>query len=169
VKIEYDVSLYRKIANFAINEIVQVTNRKSRKSTIHITNISKLSWHELQLLVVGGADGFTKKALLYQEYSDKKLFSETVLRGEFLSSSEATEINKYIKIYRESGFTKHFEVNKLISVNNRWGEFKTIRSLNNHGKHKEIKGIQPKYFEIICNILSISGERGLPLDAYKKH
>ena len=36
-------------------------------------------------------------------------------------------------------------------------------------RYKEIEGIQPKYFEIVCNILKISGEKGLPLDSYKKY
>jgi hypothetical protein len=44
MKIDYDVSLYKEIANFSVNKVVQVSNRKGRKTTIHITNITQLSW-----------------------------------------------------------------------------------------------------------------------------
>jgi len=169
VKIEYDASLYREIANFSVNEVVQVSNRKGRRSTIHIINITKLSWQDLQLLISSGPDRFSKMVLLYREYSSKKKVSESVIRGKPLSSNESREINEYIKIFRENYLTKHHEVNEIINQSHAWDNFKTIRSLNDHGEHKQIEGIQPKYFEIVCNILKISGEKGLPLDSYKKY
>ena len=169
MKIEYDASLYREIAKFSVNEVVRVSNRKGRRSTIHITNITKLSWQHLQLLVSGGSDRFSKMVLLYREYSSKKEVSESVIRGKPLSSIEVSEINEYIKIFREHDCTKHHEVNEIISQISAWDNFKTIRSLNDHGEHKEIEGIQPQYFEIACNILKISGKKGLPLDSYKKY
>ncbi|MCF6255809.1 MAG: hypothetical protein L3K25_05840 [Gammaproteobacteria bacterium] len=169
MKIEYDVSLYIEMANFSVNEVVQVSNRKGRRSTIHITNITKLSWQDLQLLVSSGADKFSKMVMLYREYSSKKEVSESVIRGKSLSLNETSEINEYIKIFRDHGCTKHHEVNEIIAQRDEWDSFKTIRSLNDHGKHKEIEGIQPQYFEIICNILKISGEQGLPLDSFQKY
>jgi hypothetical protein len=169
VKIEYDVKLYREMANFSIDEIIQVTNRKGMKSTIHITNITKLSWHELQLMVSSGSDRFSKMVMIYREYSSKKQVLESVISGRPLSSAETNEINEYIKIFRVYGCTKHHEVNDIITQGGEWDNFKTIRSLNDHGKYKEIEGIQPQYFEIICHILKISGEQGLSLDSYKKY
>ncbi|OJA03805.1 hypothetical protein BGC33_00590, partial [Bathymodiolus thermophilus thioautotrophic gill symbiont] len=65
MKIEYDNNLYKEIANFKINEIVRVTNREGIMSDIHITNIIKLKWHELQLLISIGTDRFSKMVLLY--------------------------------------------------------------------------------------------------------
>ncbi|MEQ9875892.1 hypothetical protein ABRP91_18845 [Pectobacterium brasiliense] len=169
MKIDYDVSLYREIANFSVNKVVQVSNRKGRKSTIHITNITQLSWQSLQLLVSSGSDRFSKMVFLYREYSQQGQISESVIRGNPLSSNETKEVNEYIKIFRYHGCTKHHEVNEIISKNGLWNNFKTIRSLNDHGEFKEIEGIQPQYFEIICNILEISGDKGLPLDGYKKY
>lgn len=169
MKIDYDVGLYTKMADFSINEVVQVSNRKGRRRTIYITNITKLSWQDLQILVSTGADRFSKMVVLYQEYSSKKDVSESVIRGKPLSSNETKEINEYIKIFRDHACTKHHEVNEIIAQKGEWDSFKTIRSLNDHGKHKEIKGIQPLYFEIVCNILKISGERGLPLDDFQKY
>jgi transposase len=169
VKIEYDVKLYRKIANFRINEVVQVSNRKGQRYTIHITNITQLSWQQLQLLVSHGADRFSKMVYLYNEYSSKKEVSESVVRGKPLTKTENDEINEYIKIFRDNNLTKHHEINDMISKTDSWNKFPTIRSLNEHGKHKEIPGIQPHYFEIVCNILYISGEGGLSLDSYKKY
>ena len=106
---------------------------------------------------------------LYREYSQQKQISESVIRGKSLSSNETREINEYIKIFREHGCTKQHEVNEIITKNKLWENFKTIRSLNDHGEFKEIKGIQPQYFEIVCNILKISGDKGLPLDGYQKY
>jgi len=169
MKIEYEINLYKKIANFSVNKIVQVANRKGKKSTIHITNITKLSWQELQLLTSNGVDRFSKIVVLYQEYSSQKELSESVVKGNPLSSEETKEIAEYIKIFQDYGCTMHHEVNKVITQKNIWDNFKTIRSLNDHGKSKEIEGIQPEYFEIICSILSITGGKGLPLDDYKKY
>ena len=106
---------------------------------------------------------------LYREYSRQELASESIIKGKSLSSNETKEINDYIKIFREYDCTKHHEVNEIITKSGLWNNFKTIRSLNDHGKFKEIEGIQPQYFEIICNILKISGDKGLPLDGYKKY
>lgn len=169
LKVEYDVNLYKKIANFKINEVVQVSNRKGRRSTIHIINISKLSWHDLQLLVSGGADRFSKMVLLYREYFNKNEISESVINGKALTSDEVLEISDYVEIFQKFDCKEHHEVNEIISQKGAWDNFKTIRSLNNHGEYKEIEGIQPKYFEIICNILKISGGQGRPLDSYKKY
>lgn len=93
MKIDYDVNLYKKIANFNVNEVVQVSNRKGRRSIIHITNITKLSWEDLQLLVSAGSDKFSKMVFLYQEYSSKQQVSASVIRGKPLSANEANEIN----------------------------------------------------------------------------
>ena len=169
MKIDYDVNLYKKIANFSVNEVVQVSNRKGIRSTIHITNITKLSWQNLQLLVSSGSDRFSKMVFLYREYSSKKEVSDSVIRGKPLSQNETSEINHYIKIFRDYDCTKHHEVNEIISQRGDWDKFKTIRSLNDHGEHKKIKGIQPQYFEIVCNILKISGEGGLSLDSFQKY
>ena len=169
MKIDYDVALYKEIAQFPINEIVQVYNRKGRKHTIHITCISRLTWQELQLLMPEGADRFSKMVLLYQKYASSTASNSTQVNGVLLSKSENEEINKYISVFRDQGFTKHTVVNNYITENSLWDEFKTIRSLNDHGKHHDIEGIQPKYFEIVCSILKISGEGGAPLDSYKRY
>ncbi|ELJ8537505.1 hypothetical protein [Vibrio cholerae] len=165
---EYDPVLYRRIANLKINEIVQVKNRKGHRSTIHITNIVKLSWHELQLLVSGGSTKFEKQYLLYKEYSTKHR-TNSILKGMSLSQTESSEIQVYIDIFKANGFSKHTQVNNYITSHNLWGLFPTIRSLNDHGEYKEIEGIEPKYFEVVCRILNISSEGGRSLDNFKKY
>ena len=169
MKIEYDINLYKNIANFKINEVVQVSNRKGKRSAIHITNISKLSWHELQLLISSGADRFSKMVLLYREYSNNNKISESVINGRTFTSNEVGEIMDYIEIFHNFGCNEHHEVNEIISQKGAWDNFKTIRSLNDHREYKEIEGIQPIYFEVICNILKISGGQGRSLDGYKKY
>lgn len=168
MKIEYDEGIYIKIANFAINEIVQVSNRKGRRSTIHIQNITRLNWHQLQLLMPAGEDSFTKMILLYQKYCNQSQ-CDGGNRGETLSPDETAEVNDYMKIFRDNVFSTHIEVNEYITDNNLWDQFSRIRSLNDHGSHKNIRGIQPKYFHIVCQLLGITGEGGLPLDFYKKY
>ncbi|MBQ4829817.1 hypothetical protein J8L84_11075 [Alteromonas sp. MMG017] len=167
-KFEYNPVLYRKIANLKVNEIVQVTNRKGHQSTIHITNIVKLSWHQLQLLVSGGSSKFEKQYLLYKQYNTKHQ-ANSVLKGMSLSQIESSEIQEYINIFKANGFSKHTQVNDYITNNSLWGHFPTIRSLNDHGDYKEIEGIEPKYFEVVCCILNISGKGGRNLDNFKKY
>lgn len=167
MKIEYELSLYIEMARFQINDVVQVSNRKGRKSTIHVTNVTALTWHQLQLLVSEGADKFTKMVLLYREYSTKEKISKSIVNGKHLSSEEVQEIDQYVRLFRKHGCTEHHQVNEIISQKSAWDQFKTIRSLNDHGKYKQIKGVQPKYFEIVCGILEISGGYGYPLDRYE--
>ncbi len=167
-KLEYSSVVYRQIANLKVNEIVQVTNRKGHRSTIHITNIVNLSWHQLQLLVSGGRTKFEKQYLLYKEYSTKHR-TNSFLKGMSLSQAESSEIQEYIGIFKANGLSKHTQVNNYITNNNLWDNFPTIRSLNDHGKYKEIEGIEPQYFEIVCRILNISGEGGRSLDDFKKY
>ncbi len=169
MKIEYDKSLYREIANFPINEIVKVENRKRKRSIIHIINITKLSWQELQLLVADGPDRFSKMVLLYRRYANNSAFESIPQKDVPLTSEEVAEINHYIKIFQNQRFSEHTEVNNYITDNDLWGEFQTIRSLNDHGKYKDIEGIQPKYFEVVCGILKISGQGGCPLDSYTRY
>ena len=169
MKIDYDKNLYIKIANFRMDEIFQVANRKGNRVTIHIQNITRLSWRELQLLMPAGEDRFSKMILLYNKYATHDGQAECDVREGLLSSEETNEINEYLKIFRDNSFSKHFEVNQYISDNKIWERFTTIRSLNDHGSYKEIPGIQPKYFEIVCQLLSVDGEGGLPLEAYRKY
>ena len=167
MKIDYNKELYAKIANFPINEVVQTSNRKGQKRTIRISNITKLSWSDLQRLVDEGADKFTKKVLLYRMYKDKQ--SDIAFKGESQTDDELREIDEYIKLYKENHCKEHYQVNQIVSNKGEWDKFKNIRSLNDHGPHKEIPGIQPKYYKIICDLLNISGCQGLPLDSYKKY
>ena len=169
MKIEYNDKLYKEIAQFRVNDIVEVSNRKGYTKTILIQNITKLTWHQLQLLIKNGKDRFSKMVLLYGYYTSHESSSKLNIQGKQLLKNELVEINKYINIFRENNFTKHYEVNDFIKDNDMWNEFTTIRSLNDHGVYKEIEGIEPRYFAIICHLLSISGEGGLPIDSYKKY
>jgi hypothetical protein len=168
MKIKYDVELYKKIANLHLNEIVQVKNRKGHNFAIHITNLTRLSWRELQLLNSSGKDRFSKMVELYNRYSIPRNDSNEVLQNP-LSPEEIEEIQRYIGIYKTEGLHAHFQVNEYITANDLWHQFPKIRSLNDHGDFKNIHGIQPKYFQIICHLLNISGGNGRPLDAYRTY
>ena len=81
-----------------------------------------------------------------------------------LSLAEENEVNQYIKIYIDNGFQEHFEVNRYISQNNMWDSFPNIRSLNDHAHNKEIPGVLPKFYAIVCKRLGIDGAGGVALD-----
>ena len=114
MKIEYDPSLYKEIASYSINEIVQVENRKGRINTIHIKNIAKLSWHELQLLVADGSDRFSKMALLYRKYANSDTSEIVNLKGASLTFEEKAEINQYIEILNSFNVIELYSKVKLV-------------------------------------------------------
>lgn len=80
-----------------------------------------------------------------------------------LSQKEVNQISNYIKIYKKNNCTEHWQVNNIISANNDWNSFDAIRSHNDHGHQKLVKGILPKYFAIVCQVLNITGDDGSPL------
>lgn len=92
------------------------------------------------------------------------------LKIDFEVSDKAwNEIIKYISIFIENSFTKHYQVNQHIEKNNLWNDFLELRSKNNHGEHKTVYGIEPKYFSLICKALEVSGCGGAPLIDYEKY
>jgi len=94
-----------------------------------------------------------QKNIIFQKYKEK--YS--------LSMNCAKELTEYISIFKDNAFKEHHEVNTYIDMNNMWDKFHNIRSLNDHGYSKNIKGIQPKYFKLICEELKIKGFEGAPL------
>jgi len=86
-----------------------------------------------------------------------------------LSLLESSQIKEYIEIYKEQSFEEHYEVNNFISNHNMWNRFSEIRSLNDHGKHKNIPGILPKFYAIVCEMLQIEGADGAPLEKSQKY
>ena len=166
---EHDKSLYEKIASLRINRIVFVSNRKGWETPVIIRNITKLEPRDLQLLVPGKGTDFEKMVALYQYYKDDGAETKQKLKNGALTESESDEIIRYVDIFKSNNLTEHFQVNKYISENGLWNNFETIRSINNHGLNKEIPGIQPKYFNIICSLLNIQGGTGSTLLGYKKY
>lgn len=165
MKINYDVILFKEIANHQVNDIVKVVNSKHVRTTLHIQNITKLSWNHLQLLISGGDDRFSKMVILYEFYKDGGVKTD-VIKGERYSKSECDEIKAYIDIYKANSFLEHHEVNSYITANQMWEMFPTLRSMNDHGHGKIVPGIQPKYFRSVCNILNITSDLGSPLESF---
>jgi hypothetical protein len=85
---------------------------------------------------------------------------------ESLSDETKDQIAAYINIFKNYNCDQHWQVNNIISENNDWGKFDKIRSMNNHGHRKLIKGIMPKYFAIICKTLEIEADDGERLIDY---
>ena len=89
---------------------------------------------------------------------------DTVMDNKKNINKTEKEVASYIKIYRDMGFSQHYEVNAYITKNDLWDEFHNIRSFNYHGEHEKIQGILPQYFAKVCEELSIAGAGGTPLD-----
>ncbi|MDB4806901.1 hypothetical protein OAG89_02845 [Pseudomonadales bacterium] len=86
-----------------------------------------------------------------------------------LSDSEIVELKEYIGIFIENKFEVHHEVNQFITDHKRWGDFPCMRSLNDHGDSKEIPGILPKFFKVVCVLLGVGGDNGAPLDRAQRY
>jgi hypothetical protein len=86
-----------------------------------------------------------------------------------LKNDELEQTAEYIKLYHTHSCSEHWQVNSIISKENKWDEFKAIRSLNDHGTASKIRGITPQFFAIVCKVLSIEGDDGAPLKDYDKY
>ena len=86
-----------------------------------------------------------------------------------LTSKEKSQVLEYIEIYKRESFEEHWQVNRYITNNNLWDSFSEIRSLNDHGDHKRIPGILPRFYGIVCNVLNIGGSNGASLDKSEKY
>ncbi|WP_017221374.1 cold-shock protein [Moritella dasanensis] len=95
---------------------------------------------------------------------DNPRFSDLRLKLDYrVTNEQIKEIKQYVRIYKTERYSKHHEVNTYITKNQVWGQFSNIRSMNDHGNSKTVPGILPKFYSIVCEILSISGDNGAPL------
>ncbi len=95
---------------------------------------------------------------------------ELHFKSEFGLSDKAWEqVKEYVSIYRDNSFSKHHEVNNYITNNGLWGRFSEMRSMNDHGNDKVVRGITRMYFRLICELLKITGGDGDPLIKAEKY
>lgn len=95
---------------------------------------------------------------------DDPRFSDQRLKLDYrITNDEIEQIKKYVRIYKAERCSKHHEVNEYITKHRMWDQFSEMRSMNDHGISKIVQGILPKFYRIVCEILSISGESGSPL------
>ncbi|MCE7556445.1 hypothetical protein [Aliivibrio fischeri] len=80
-----------------------------------------------------------------------------------LDSSTFNEILAYVTMFVQLRFKEHWQVNNLISKMNSWNQYPNIRSINTHRNGKEVEGIYPEYYALVCEILNIMGDNGTPL------
>lgn len=88
---------------------------------------------------------------------------------ENLSIDTLAQLVTYIWIYKSNHCLEHWEVNEYITRKRYWNDFSLLRSLNDHGYNNKVKGIQPKYFAIICRTLNIKSDDGAPLKDYEPY
>ena len=80
-----------------------------------------------------------------------------------LSPKEIIQLVHYVSIFKRNNFQEHWQVNELITNKNAWDQFDALRSNNRHSNDFVAKGIYPKYFALVCEILNIGGDGGSPL------
>ncbi|MDA0135804.1 hypothetical protein L2D36_25890 [Vibrio harveyi] len=80
-----------------------------------------------------------------------------------LDSSTFNEILAYVTMFVQLRFKEHWQVNNVISKTNSWHQYPNIRSINTHRNGKQVEGIHPEYYALICEILDITGDNGTPL------
>ncbi len=86
-----------------------------------------------------------------------------------LDSSTFNEILEYVTIFIQWRFKEHWQVNNFISKTNCWHQYPNIRSINTHRNRKEVEGIRPEYYALVCEILDITGDNGTPLIHSRKY
>lgn len=57
------------------------------------------------------------------------------------TNEEFNETANYIWLFKSNNCREHYEVNNIITKQDTWADFKSIRSLNDHGHEHKIKGI----------------------------
>lgn len=87
----------------------------------------------------------------------------------WLTLEEAIQISTYFFVYKHYGLRQHWEVNNKISEDGTWDIFSKIRSLNNHGNGKIVKGIQPKYFRVFLSFSKLQNLEGDSLLKFEKY
>jgi hypothetical protein len=96
-------------------------------------------------------------------------FDYSLLARYKLSSQEVHQIKKYLAIYIDHNFSEQKFANSYITKKKLWHEFPDIRSLNEHGEHKNVPGILPRIYSISNVILDVTKGDGQPLTGYNKY
>lgn len=92
---------------------------------------------------------------------------EAILRK--LKPDERAQVLLYVWIFLDEDFQEHWEVNDYITDHDKWDEFPEIRSFNDHARANELRGITPRFFAIVCEILGLDDFPGSPLIRSRKY
>ncbi|MBY0446784.1 MAG: hypothetical protein K2Q15_16435 [Burkholderiales bacterium] len=86
-----------------------------------------------------------------------------------LSRPVLVEVLKWVNVFNDGRCTYQKDANEIITRENRWNEFPNLRSLNDHGMHKRVPGIESNYYSLFCYLLGCGGAGGAPLEASHKY
>ena len=104
-------------------------------------------------------------------YSFKKDFTRRIksVAYSMLTNDEIEQLLNYLWIFKTQDCSAHYEVNQYISNNDLWEDFSELRSLNDHGYRKRIKGITPDFYAIACGAMNMAKGDGQPLEDYERY
>jgi len=138
----------------------ELDNAKSKNKKLHeqllelksavLTSISKKAHSSLKKELI--AEVYKAITGSYDERATLELYE--------LTPKEIVQVIRYIAIFKRNNFNEHWQVNEFISNRNAWDQFDELRSNNRHANDFVAKGIYPKYFAIVCEILDIGGDGG---------
>ena len=177
------------MTNFNKREFISVLNFEDGESTLfenlyNENRPSKEDEHyyssQLDVLSMNTFSSFSEieeEEELYDEYSNSicnhelsKLKRDIEMASHCkLSTQELNEIIEYISIFNNYECDQHWEVNQIISDQDRWNSFQKIRALNTHRSNYTVRGISPKYFSIICSFQNIRKGNGSSIVESKKY
>jgi hypothetical protein len=80
-----------------------------------------------------------------------------------LDLDEAAELVNYCTLFVTQGFKQHWDVNAYLDKTDQWNHFPIIRSRNTHQNGYTVNGIHKRCYAIVCQILSLEGDGGSPL------
>lgn len=104
-------------------------------------------------------------------YSFKKDFTRRIksVAYSMLTNDEIEQLLNYLWIFKTQDCSAHYEVNQYISNNDLWEDFSELRSLNDHGYRKRIRGIAPHFYAIACGAMNMAKGDGQPLEDYERY
>jgi len=115
-------------------------------------------------------DNLSKKYFINDEFINEFMIKISLFYSDIeQKNKEIAELLTYIWIFKKFNLKKHWQINNYITNIDAWGDFAELRSLNDHGYQNKIKGITPKFFAIVCNVLNITDDDGSPLKEFEKY
>lgn len=80
------------------------------------------------------------------------------------------ECQKYYDLMEKYNFSDQAKMNNYLTREKEWDNFPSIRAINNHGNYTNIRGITPKAYAKVCELMKKNiSSGGQPLTSSKQY